>query len=113
MEVNINIAQLLSIFDELMPATDEEQGIYWFKALRPDGLIIILAFSIYEAYVDIIINNTSKTDIASLSLEDCPIIRVLDEKRKCLEILHANGNGRCFLSLIGSPILEYKESNVL
>jgi hypothetical protein len=107
--MNIDITQLLTIFDELTPATDEEQGVYWFKTLRPDGLIITFAFSVNESYVDIIINNTSKIDIASLSLENCSEINVLDEKRKCLEILQKNGNRRCFLSLLGSPILEYKD----
>jgi hypothetical protein len=107
--MNIDITQLLTIFDELMPATDEEQGIYWFKTIRPDELIIIFVFSIHESYVDIIVNNTSKIDIVSLSLENCSEIKVLDEKRKCLEILCEHGNGRCFLSLLGSPLLEYKD----
>ena len=68
--MNIDITQLFTIFDELMPATDEEQGIYWFKTLRLDGLIITFAFSIYEEYVDIIIHNASKVDITSLSQGD-------------------------------------------
>ncbi|HEX4840341.1 MAG TPA: hypothetical protein VFU89_07875 [Rhabdochlamydiaceae bacterium] len=105
--MNIDITQLLIIFDELMPATDEEKGVYWFKTLRSDGLIIAFAFSIHEEYVDIIIHNASKVDIASLSLENCTTIKVLDEKRKCLEIQHKNG--RCFLSLLGSPILDYED----
>lgn len=64
--MKIDKIQLLIIFDELMPATDEEQGVYWFKTLRPDGLIITFSFSTYEAYVDVIIHNTSKVDIASV-----------------------------------------------
>lgn len=109
--MNIDITQLCIIFDELMSATDEEQGIYWFRTLRSDGLIITFAFSTYEEYVDIIIHNTSKIDITSLSLEKCSEIRVLDEKRKCLEILHNNRNSRCFLSLLGSSILKYKDQH--
>lgn len=105
--MNIDITQLFTIFDELMPVTEEEQGIYWFKTLRSDDLIITFAFSIHESYVDIIIQNTSKTDIASLSLEQCLEIKVLDEKRKCLEVL--SQYGRCFLSLEGTPILDYKD----
>ncbi len=108
--MNIDTTQLLTIFDELMPAADEEHGVYWFKTVRSDGLIITFAFSIYETYVDIIIHNTSKVDIASLSLENCSEIKIVDEKRKSLEILHKNGKGRCFLSLLGSPILDYKDS---
>jgi hypothetical protein len=107
--MNADITELLTIFDELMPTTNQEQGIYWFKTFRPDGLIITFAFSVYEMYVDIIVHNISKIDIASLSLENCSDIKILDEKRKCLEILHDNGKSRCFLSLLGSPILEYKD----
>jgi len=107
--MKIDINELLIFFDELMPASDKEQGIYWLKTLRSDGLIITFAFSIYEEYVDIVIHNTSKIDIASLSLDNCSEIRVLDENRKCLEVLHDNGSRRCFLSLLASPILEYKE----
>lgn len=96
------------IFEEMMSLTDEERGVYWLKTLRPDGLIITFSLSLYEAYVDIIIHNTDKIDIASLSLEDCLEIKVLDDKRKCLEIVQEN-RGRCFLSLLGSPILDYKD----
>ena len=105
--MNIDITQLLIIFDELMPVTEEDQGIYWLKTQRSDDLIIIFAFSIYESYVDIIIQNTFKTDIASLSLEHCLEVKVIDEKRKCLEIL--SEHGRCFLALAGTPILDYKD----
>ena len=69
--MNVDITELLIVFDELMPVTDREQGVYWFKTLRPDGIIITFAFSIYERYVDVIIHNTAKVDIASLSLENC------------------------------------------
>jgi hypothetical protein len=106
--MNIDTTQLLTFFDELMPTTDEEQGVYWFKTTRSDELIIVFVFSVHESSVDVIIN-TSKIDIASLSLENCSEIKILDEKRKCLEILHEHG--RCFLSLLGSPILEYKDQN--
>ena len=107
--MRIEITELFLFFDKLMPPTDEEQGIYWFQSLRVDGLIITFAFSLFEAYVDIVIRNNFNVDIASLGLKDCSEIRILDETRKCLEVLHNNGNGRCFLSLLGSPILEYTE----
>lgn len=105
--MKIDIVSLLLVFDELTPATNEQEGIYWLKTRRTDGLIITLAFSIYEKYTDIIINNIDKVDIASLSFENCSEIKILDGNRKCLEILH--NHGRCFLCLSGSPILEYQE----
>ena len=107
--MKLDITQILIVFDELLPATNEEQGIYWFKALRTDGLFVILAFSIYEKYVDVIVQCNTRTSAASVSLKNCSEIRILDEKRKCLEILHGNAGGRCFLSLLGDSILEYNE----
>ncbi len=107
--MKVDITALLVIFNELMAPTNEEQGIYWFKSQRPDGFSIKLSFSTYESYVDIIIHTDSKVDVVGLSLKNCSEIRVLDENRKCLEILHANGSGRCFLSLLGTPILDYSE----
>ncbi len=107
--MKIDITQLLSVFDDLLPATNEEQGVYWFKTLRADGVTVTLAFSIYESYVDIIIHSSIKTVAASLSLENCSDIRVLDEKKKCLEIVHNSESGRCFLALLGDSVLEYSE----
>lgn len=109
--MKVDITQMLIIFDELLPATNEEQGIYWFKILRTDGLSVIIAFSIYEAYVDIFIHINNNVVTVSLSLENCSEIRVLDEQHKCLEILHAEKDGRCFLSLLAASVLEYDEKN--
>ena len=107
MKVNIN--ELLLFFDELMPPTNEELGIYWFRSTRSDGLIVRLSFCIHECHVDVSIRNATNVDVASLNLENCSEIRILDEKRKCLEILHDSEKGRCFLSLLGSSIMEYSE----
>lgn len=108
--MKFDITQLLIIFDELLtPPTDEEQGIFWLRATRPDGLIVTLSFSIYERYAGILIHSSSDVAISNVSMENCSEIRVLDEKKKCLEILHADGTRRCFLSLLGDLVLEYKE----
>lgn len=107
--MKVDIKKISLFFEELMPASDEEQGVYWFKTFRSDGLIIIFAFSIYEAYADIIIQNTSKIDIASFGLENCSEIKILDEIHKHLEVSHINTNKKCLLSILSSPILEYKE----
>ncbi len=105
----MDLTELLIFFDELLPLTNEEQGIYWFKTQREDGLIITLVCSLYEAHVSVSVD-TIRVTTASLSLKSCSEIRILDQKRKCLEILHENG--RCFLSLLGSPILEYDRDNI-
>jgi hypothetical protein len=107
--MKIDLSQLLIVFDELLPATNEITGVYWLKALRADGIYVILAFSIYEEYVHIIIHNNLKIVPAGISLRNCSEIRVLDQKRKCLEILHYSGTGRCFLSLLEDSIVDYSE----
>ena len=107
--MKIDLPELLIFFDELKPATNEEHGFYWFETSRPDGISISFIFSIYESYVSVIIQTGIKTDVASVRLTKCSEIRVLDEKRKCLEILHANGTGRCFLSLLEGTILNYSD----
>jgi predicted small integral membrane protein len=107
--MKFDITQLLIVFDELLtPPTDEELGIFWFRVTRSDGLIITLSFSIYECYAGVLIHD-SDVSMSSIRMKNCSEIRVLDEKKKCLEILHADGTKRCFLSLLGDTILEYKE----
>ena|SRR3984957_627543 len=107
--MRIETTQIMSIFDELLPLTEEELGNYWFKSSRSDGLVITLAVSIYECKVAISIYSSSEVAIASVHFKSCAEVNVLDGKRKCLEILHGNGKGRCFISLMGDTILEYSE----
>ena len=108
--MKFDITQLLIVFDELLtPPTDEEQGVYWFRATRTDGLIVTLSFSIYEYYADALVCNNSDIAIASINMEKCSEIRVLDEEKKCLEIVHDGSQGRCFLALTGDSILSYSE----
>ena len=108
--MKIDITQMLIVFDEQLPYTDKDQGIYWFKFLRPDSLSIVFVVSVYEGYVGLSVNANDEVTTASLSLKKCSEVHVLDEKLKCLEILHEdNSKGRCFLSLLGKVIMEYKE----
>jgi hypothetical protein len=108
--MKLNITELLIVFDELLtPPTDEELGVYWFRATREDGLIVTLFFSIYECYVGILVCNSSDVAVASVDMEKCSEIRVLDEKKKNLEIIHDGPLGRCFLQLTGDSILNYTE----
>ena len=108
--MKFDITELLIVFDELLiPPTDEEQGVYWFGANRSDGLVVTLSFSIYECYAGLLICNASDVAITRIHMKNCSEIRVLDEKKKCLEISHADGTRRCFLSLLGDLVLEYTE----
>lgn len=105
--MKIDITQLLIVFDEQLPLTNEEQKIYWFKSNRSDGTAISLGVSVYEASSVLSVYNSSGTLMASLHLSKCSEIRVLDENRKLLEILHGKEDGRCFLSLVEGSVLEY------
>ncbi|MBS0621684.1 MAG: hypothetical protein JSR80_01835 [Verrucomicrobia bacterium] len=105
--MNVDITALLIVFDELLSSTTEEQGIYAFRTRREDGIAVILSFSIHEGSVDVVVQNNSGIDISVFKLKDCSEINVLDEERKCLEILRRDGKGRCFISLIGDSIVNY------
>ena len=108
--MKVDITQLLVVFDKILtPPTDEEQGVYWFESTRADGLIITLVFSVYECYASVLVGNNSDLAIASVRMNQCSEIRVLNEKKKNLEIIHDRQSGRCFLQLTGDSILSYDE----
>ena len=108
--MKFDITQLLIVFDELLtPPTDEEQGVYWFGATCIDGLIVTLSFSIYERNATILVCNSSDVAISRVHMKKCSEVRVLDEKKKSLEIIHDGSPGRCFLQLTGDSILSYDE----
>ena len=103
----IELTDLLIFFDELLPATNEELKSYWFQSTRADGISIIFAASVYNESVGVILK-AQQLSLCSIHLENCLEIRVLDDKKKCLEVLHKNGVGRCFLSLLDDSILSYE-----
>ena len=105
-----NITDLLSIFDELDEfATNEELGVYWFRFTRADKLTISLSFSIYECYVDTLVYIRDQVTVSDINMKNCSEIRILDESKKCLEIIHDDNKGRCFLHLTGDSIVTYEE----
>ncbi len=106
--MKVDITELLIFFDELMPATHEEQKVYWFKTTREDQITIIFILDLREKTVDVIIKNPS-IDIAGIGLKQCSEIKILDQEKKCLEVLHSNGS--CFLALLGTSILDYNEKS--
>ncbi len=80
--MKFDIIELLIVFDELLtPLTDEEQGMYWLRAIREDGFIVTLSFSIYECYAGLLVCNDSDIAIANIHMSKCSEIRVLDEKK--------------------------------
>lgn len=107
--MKVDMTQLYVVFDEQLSATDEEIGLYWLKATRADAISVILVFSIYENYVSVMIQNDKEIVLVSILMEDCSEIRILDEKKKCLEIVHTNNPRRCFISLLTDTIVNYSE----
>jgi hypothetical protein len=108
MKVDIN--KLLIVFDGLLTSlTNEEQGVYWFRATCTGGLVVTLSFSIYECDAGVLVCSNSDVAVASVHMKKCSGIRVLDEKKKSLEIIHDGLPGRCFLQLTGDSILSYDE----
>lgn len=103
-----DITDLLIFFDELMPSTDEEQKVYWLKSKRQDKITIIFIVSVFEESVSIMLENEYGVALASVDIENCSEIKVLDQDKKCLEVL--SSNGRCFLSLLEGSILSYVEN---
>ena len=98
--MNVDITELLIFFDELMAPTDEERKVYWFKTTREDQVTIVFVLSILEKSIGFIIKNNTDLCFSHIHLQNCSEVKILDQKKKCLEVLHSNG--RCFLSLLGN-----------
>jgi hypothetical protein len=107
--MKFDLLQLLYVFDEELPLSDEEQGFYWFKYTREDKGTIQLNFSIFESKYGLILRSSEDIAIASVMLQDCEAINVLDEKNRQLEIVSAYTHGwklRCFLDFEGENVME-------
>lgn len=80
--MKVDITELLIFFDELMPTTNEDQKIYWFRATRKDQISIIFVVSVYEESVGILVENNNGINIARLDLEKCSDVKILYHSRK-------------------------------
>jgi hypothetical protein len=109
--MEVDLTSMLTIFDEQSPSpiTNEKIGIYGFKVNRHDGLTVALSFSIYEGCVSILVSEKDGGLITQLDMKHCSQIRVLDEGKKQLEIVHDILPGRCFIWLVGDDIVSYDE----
>ena len=107
--IKFDVADLLSVFDELLPMSDEERGIYWFKSTRSDGISITLSFSAYELSANIIVRCDANVSCSSIEVKDCTLVRVLEPERNCLEIVGGDITSpkmRCLLCITSDNILE-------
>jgi len=107
--MDFDLSSLLVVFDELLPLTDEERKIYWFKFTRPDRITITLAFSVYERDVSVIIRCHSVVVCASIRITQRTAVRVPEIERKTLEVIGGNTDSfskRYFVSLLGDNMVE-------
>jgi hypothetical protein len=109
-EIKFDLAELLLAFDEVLPMTDEEKGIYWLRSTRPDSIIIILCFSVYEMSANVIVRCNPQVVCSSVEMARCTSIKVLEAEKRCLEIISEGtaSNLRCVLCLTGENILEVR-----
>ena len=110
--MEIDISDMLIIFDELLPLTDEEQKMYWFKFSRPDQITITFIISEFERNVNIIVRCNPSIVCTSIKLTHCRTIRVLEIENKTLEVIGGKEdyNNRCLISLLGDTIVAFEDS---
>jgi len=105
--MNADITELLIFFDEMDSSSDEEQGFYCFKSTYKNKAIVKLRISLFEETSTISVYVDGEEITTSIRFNYCLSINILDQEKKCIELLHKNG--RCFLSLNEGINLEYEE----
>lgn len=106
--MEIDLTTLLVIFDEWLSSESEEaKGIYHLSTLREDGLRIQIRCSEPGNRVRVNVSLHPDIEIVDITMNNCRLVRVLDEEKKCLEILH--DRGRCFLALSNDSVIDYSE----
>jgi len=113
-DMDFDLSSLRVVFDELLPLTDEEQKIYWFKFTRSDSITISLVFSVYEGEVHVIVRCNSEVACASIKITQCTAVRVLEIEKKSLEVISGNADSlskHCFISLLGDAIVEFEDNS--
>ncbi len=106
--IDFNLFDLLVVFSELLPITDEELKIYFLR-FKTDGALVDLSFNVYEKSVGVILNGHGEKISTHLEATNCKSIRVLDERKGIIEVLcgeNAENNLRCLLILDESPSLS-------
>lgn len=112
-DVEYDLADLLTVFDELAAWTDEERGIYALSRRRDDGIRVQLDFSVYELSAGILVTNGDGISCAQVDLRHCISVKVLDLSRKIVEVLSETAATtqrlRCLLDLDDGPVLAVQQ----
>ena len=98
-----NIFDLLVVFDDVLPQTpdDEANARFTFISHRSKDFAIYLHISPADMYSNICVKVEGKF-IRLVEFMYCKRIRVLDQKKKCIEIVGGSIDSfdiRCFLQL--------------
>jgi hypothetical protein len=103
------ITELLVVFDELLPSTDESLMVYWFSATRADGYSVVFIVNGLDDSVAIIVRRGSNLAVAHISVHRCASVRILDPQRRILEVISDYGSGwlrRCVIAIDAETIIE-------
>ena len=106
------VSDLLVVFDELLPPTNEQLKQYWFHATRADGISVTLVVDDLQGLATVIVRSSPNVAEADVALSSCSSVRVLDTERRVVEIVSepVDGHGtRCVLALSAGTILQCRE----
>lgn len=104
--MKVDITELLIFFDEQTPATEEERGYYWFRS-KYNNSVVNLIFSLFEETCTISLYIDGEAITTSLRFNECISIKILDQEKKCLEVL--SSSSRCFLAMKKTLKVECEE----
>jgi len=108
--MDANLTDLLIVFDDLLPGTDEDKGVYLFVYRRPDAYEVRLHASLNSGFCAISLYDNKQNCLSDTCVNPCSAIRVLDIDRKCIEVIGGvKGNWifRGLLNLTGTDILDF------
>lgn len=101
-----DVGELVTVFGEPMPWSNEELLDYWFRYERPDGASVLLNLSGYERSVAIVVRCAGGAPASSIRVERCGGVRVLESARRTLEVVGDSPPIRCVLALDAESVLE-------
>ena len=107
--IQYDLPDLLSLFDEILPESNEELKFYCLKYTREDGITIQLDFNGYDGGAGLFVQSAEGVTYSSLHFEQCTYIRALDLKKKQFEmvaLVTPTSAVRCFVALNGHGIMS-------
>ena len=72
--IQLDMVDLLAIFDAILPMSDEQLAIYYLERRREDGIVVHLSFNTYEGGADVLVVGADGTGYASVYFNQCSSI---------------------------------------